>query len=87
MRAALRVLMTLVVVGLICFLVLGYWAGSTWSGREGPSEGAVGSSGSANTATARERGAELGERAANAAADWSNSTRGFVPATASRWAM
>ena len=69
MRAALRVVMTLVVVGLICFLVLGYWAGSTWSGREGPSEGAVGSSGTANTATARERGAELGERAANAAAD------------------
>ena len=66
---ALRVVMTLVVVGVICFLVLGYWAGSSWSGRAGPSEGAVGSSGISDTATARERGAELGEKAANAAAD------------------
>jgi hyperosmotically inducible protein len=69
MRAAIRVVMTLVVVGLIVFLVLGYWAGSTWGGRERPSEGAVGSSGTIDTATARERGAELGEKAANAAAD------------------
>jgi hypothetical protein len=66
MRAAIRVLMTLFVVGLIVFLVLGYWAGSTWSRRE---PGAVGSSGTISTATARERGAELGEKAANAAAE------------------
>ena len=66
MRAAIRVLMTLFVVGLIVFLALGYWAGSTWSHRE---DGAVGSAGSLGTATARERGAELGEKAANAAAD------------------
>ncbi len=62
MRAAIRVLMTLVVVGLIVFLVLGYWAGSTWGGRERPSTGAVGSSGTVSTATARERGAELGKK-------------------------
>jgi hyperosmotically inducible protein len=61
--------MTLVVVGVIGFLVLGYWAGSSWSGRERPSEGAGSSSGIPSTATARERGAELGEKAANAAAD------------------
>jgi osmotically-inducible protein OsmY len=66
MRAAVRVLMTLFVVGLIVFLALGYWAGSTWNRREA---GAVGSSGTVNAATARARGAELGEKAANAAAD------------------
>lgn len=68
MRAAIRVLMTLVLVGLVVFLVLGYWPGSTWGGRERPSGGAAGSSRTLGTATARERGAELGERAANAAA-------------------
>jgi len=70
MRAAIRVLMTLFVVGLIVFLALGYWAGSTWSRRE---DGAVGSSGTASTAAARERGAELAEKAANAAADMKQS--------------
>ena len=69
MSAAIRVLMTLVLVGLIVFLVLGYWAGSTWGGRERPTAGAVGTSGTLSTATARERGAELGEKAANAAAE------------------
>ena len=66
MRAAIRVLMTLFVVGLVVFLALGYWAGSTWSHRE---DGAVGSSGSLSTATARERGADLADKAASAAAD------------------
>ncbi len=69
MSAAIRVLMTLVLVGLIVFLVLGYWAGSTWGGRERQPAGAVGTSGTLSTATARERGAELGEKAANAAAE------------------
>jgi osmotically-inducible protein OsmY len=69
MRAAIRVLLTLALVGLIVFLVLGYWAGSMWGGRERPSAGAVGSSGTVSTATARERGAELGAKAAHAAAD------------------
>jgi len=69
MRAAIRVLMTLVLVGLIVFLVVGYWAGSKWGGREQPTAGAAGTSGTISTATARARGAELGEKAANAAAD------------------
>jgi len=67
MRAAIRVLMTLVLVGLVVFLVLGYWAGSTWGGRERPTAGTVGTSGTLSTATAR--GAELGQKAANAAAE------------------
>ncbi len=66
MRAAIRVLMTLFVVGLVVFLAVGYWAGSAWSSRK---DGAVGSSGTVSTSTARERGAELGEKAAKAAGD------------------
>ena len=69
MRAAIRVLMSLVLVGLVVFLILGYWAGSTWGGRERPTAGTVGTSGTVSTATARARGAELGEKAANAAND------------------
>ena len=69
MRAAKRVPMTLVLVGLIVFLVLGYWAGSTWGGRERPPAEPVGSSSTLSTVTARERGAELGEKAAHAAAE------------------
>jgi len=71
MRAAIRVLMSLVLLGLIVFLALGYWAGSTRDGRERPSAGTVGTSGTLGTATAtaRERGAELGEKAAIAAAE------------------
>ena len=69
MRTAIRVLMTLVLVGLVVFLVLGYWAGSTWGGRERPTTGTVGTSGTFSAATARARGAELGEKAANAAAE------------------
>jgi len=67
---AIRVLMTLFVVGLIVFLAFGYLTGSTWSRRE---DGAVGSSGTVSTAAARERGAELAEKAANAAADMKQS--------------
>ena len=70
---AIRAVMTLVFVGLIVFLVLGYWAGSTWSARERPTPGTVGTSGTLNTETARARGAELGEKAANAAADMKQS--------------
>jgi len=69
MRSAIRVLMSLVLLGLIVFLVIGYWAGSTWGDRDRPSAGAVGTSGTLSTATARARGAELGEKAANAASE------------------
>src|SRR5688572_32498103 len=69
MRGAIRVLLTLMALALIVFLVLGYWAGSTWGGRDRPSTAPVGTSGDFDTATARERGAELGEKAAVAAAE------------------
>jgi len=64
---AIRLLLSVALVGLVVFLVLGYWAGSTWGGRERPPAGSIGSSGTFSTATARERGAELGGKAADAA--------------------
>ena len=66
MRSAIRVLITLVVVALVAFLLLGYWAGSSWGGRE-TSTRPIGTSGIVNVEKARERGAELGEKAAVAA--------------------
>ena len=58
--------MLILVVG-IGFLVLGYWAGSSWSGRSRGSD-SVGTSGSVvDTEKARERGAEIGDKSAIAA--------------------
>lgn len=69
MRAAIRVMLTLTLLGLITFLVLGYWAGATWGGGNRPSSASVGTSAINRTEAARERGAELGERAAVVAAE------------------
>lgn len=69
MRSTIRVMLTLVALALIVFLLLGYWAGSTWGGRELESPASIGTSGTTNVEKARERGAELAERAAVAAAE------------------
>ena len=67
MRVLLRVVLILVLIVAGAFLVLGYWAG-----RHGTSTQAdhrpIGTTGAINTERARERGAELGEKAATAAA-------------------
>lgn len=68
MRAAIRVLLTLVVLALVAFLLLGYWTGSTWGRRDQPSE-PVATSGSIDVDRARDRGAALAEKAAVAAAE------------------
>lgn len=69
MHSTIRVMLTLLALALVVFLLLGYWAGSTWGGREQGSPGSIGTSGTTNVEKARERGAELGERAAVAAAE------------------
>jgi len=66
MRVLLRAVLILVVVVGGAFLALGYWAGRHGSQPQ-PERPSIGTSGS-TTATARERGAELGEKAAAAAA-------------------
>jgi hyperosmotically inducible protein len=68
MRSLLRAVLVLVLlVGLGAFL-FGSWAGSRWTGHRDTSTSApVGTSGTVDTTKARERGAEIGEKAAVAA--------------------
>lgn len=64
MRSAIRIVIALVLVAGIAFLVLGYWAGSTLGPvRLSTPDQTTGTTG-VDTQKARERGAELGEKAA-----------------------
>jgi osmotically-inducible protein OsmY len=67
MRTLLRLILVLVLVAVAAFLVLGFWAGRS-SITAQPQPGSIGTSGSSSAEKARERGAELGEKAAAAAA-------------------
>ena len=65
MRTMIGVLLGVILIGLLGFMIFGYWAGSTiTAGR--PEAAPVGTSG-INTQKARERAAEVGEKAAIAA--------------------
>src|SRR5687767_2128185 len=67
MRALIRLLLVLILVGGAGFLLLGYWPGS--SGLRPPGRpDIVGPGGVIDTEKARERGAEIGEKSAIAAA-------------------
>jgi BON domain-containing protein len=66
MRALLRLLLLVVAIVAVGFLFLGYWAGRGTPAH--PSSTPVGTSGGINTERARERAAELGDKAAGAAA-------------------
>lgn len=64
MRSLLRAVLVLLIVVIAGFLLLGYWSGSRMQSSQTPSaQPAVGTSG-ADVDRARERGAELGEKAA-----------------------
>jgi hypothetical protein len=66
MRALLRAFLLIVVVVAVGFLLLGYWTGSR-SARVDTTQPPVGTTGTTspvNVERARERGAEIGERAA-----------------------
>jgi hyperosmotically inducible protein len=67
MRTLLRAVLILIVVVGLGFLVLGWWAGSSWSTRPHSPSATVGTSGGTATEKARERGAEIGEKSAVAA--------------------
>jgi hyperosmotically inducible protein len=72
MRTLLRAVLILIVVVGLGFLVLGYWAGSSWNARSRTASPSVGTSGAINTEKARERGAEIGEKSAIAAEKMKN---------------
>lgn len=65
MRSLLRLALLVVLIVGVAFLFLGYWAGRN---RSADQPGAVGTGGTTTTERARERAAELGEKAAGAAA-------------------
>ena len=67
MRSLLHAALTVTLVLVVGFFVFGYWTGARW--RERPSApAATGTTGVIDTEKARERGAELGEKAAVATA-------------------
>lgn len=66
MGSLLRAFLAIVLFVAIAFLGLGYWSGSRFASRPAPSD-SVGTSGNVDVNKARERGAELGGKAAVAA--------------------
>jgi osmotically-inducible protein OsmY len=72
MRTLLRAVLILIVVVGLGFLVLGWWAGSSGSGRPHAPSSTVGTRGAIDTEKARERGAEIAEKSAVAAEKMKN---------------
>jgi osmotically-inducible protein OsmY len=65
MRTIIRSLLIVAVVAFGAFVLLGYWNGPSWRSPAGRTSSPVGTSGAViDTEKARERGAELGEKAA-----------------------
>ena len=79
MRANLRAFLVIVLLLVIGFVAFGYWTGAPWLNATAPPAGA-GTAGAA-AERARQRGAELGERAAVAAEEVGN-TMGEAAITA-----
>jgi hypothetical protein len=69
MRTIIRALLMLVLVAVVCVMMLNYWPAG-WSlerartGSASPTTGTTGAAATINTQKARERAAELGEKAA-----------------------
>jgi osmotically-inducible protein OsmY len=68
MRLLIRALLVVILLVGGGFLLLGYWAGRHGSTAQPSTSPAIGTSGRIDTTKARERGAELGEKTAIAAA-------------------
>ena len=67
MKSLLRAFLVIVLFVAVGFLALGFWSGSRFGARSATSPSAVGTSGTLDVERARERGAEVGEKAAVAA--------------------
>jgi len=68
MRAAIRVILVLIVVLAGGFVLFGYWAGRSGSNTARTSSSPIATSGTVETEKARERGAEIGQKAAEVSA-------------------
>src|SRR5215471_8395776 len=67
MKSLLRAFLVIVLFVAVGFLALGFWSGSRFGARSTTSPNQVGTSGTLDVERARERGAEVGEKAAVAA--------------------
>jgi len=67
MRALLRLLLALIVIVVVGFLLLGAWTGSSITHWRTQPTTTVGTTGTIDTERARQRGAQVGEKAAEAA--------------------
>lgn len=72
MRGLVRACLVIVLLLVVGFVVFGYWTDAPWRNAATAPVAAVGTTGTAATENARERGAELGEKAAVAAQDVRN---------------
>jgi hyperosmotically inducible periplasmic protein len=68
MRELIRALLVLVLLAIVGMFVFGFWSGTAWRGRPAAPSSPVGTTGTIDTQKAREKGAELGEKAAVATA-------------------
>ena len=68
MKDLIRALLVLALVAVVGMFVFGFWSGTAWRVRPDDSSAPVGTTGTIDTQKARERGAELGEKAAVATA-------------------
>jgi len=68
MRSLIRAVLVLALIAIVGMFLFGYWTGSAWRPGTRTTAGTVGTSGTIDTEKARERGAEIGEKAAVAVA-------------------
>ena len=68
MRDLIRALLVILLIAVVGMFAFGFWTGTGWRSRPDASPSPIGTTGTIDTQKARERGAELGEKAAVATA-------------------
>jgi BON domain-containing protein len=68
MRSLIRAVLVLALIAVVGMFLFGYWTGSAWRPGSTTTPAPVGTSGTIDTEKARQRGAEIGEKAAVAVA-------------------
>jgi hyperosmotically inducible periplasmic protein len=64
MRSLLRAVLVIAMIAIVGMFLFGYWTGSTWKPSSASTTAPVATTGTIDTEKARERGAEIGEKAA-----------------------
>ena len=64
MRSLIRAVLVVALIAIVGMFLFGYWTGSSWRPSKATSPAPVATTGTIDTQKARERGAEIGEKAA-----------------------